>query len=67
MMSTCTFVFMNNSKNVFSFVSGRQTEAAGDHMIADKIDGVSWESISAGKEFIKFSVSTTSNRCHSLL
>ncbi len=38
-------------------MSGKQTEAARDHMVADEIDGVSWEELRKGKEFVKFSVS----------
>ena len=40
----------------FRYKEGKQTEAANDHMIADKIDGVTWESLKANKEYIKFPV-----------
>ena len=39
-------------------MSGKQTEAARDHVVADEIDGVSWDELKKGKEFVKFPVST---------
>ncbi len=41
---------------ILRYQEGKQTDASNDHMIADKIDGVSWKSLREGKEYAKFAV-----------